>query len=217
MSRYTVTSFFCPKRHARSFACLSVCGFQSGSKRMMRFAPTKFTPTPPVLVVRSIPKMDLGCARRKREQGGGAHLLPSLRERTYGSLLKRSTRPWRAPTAVLPSILLKVRFRRCTKRSMSVSICRVWQKMSTRCPSFFHRGRILDRICSLPLLFTKELGPSSEKSSSVRSTTSSSESSLSSPPSPKSADVCAIAPPSLKRPRLASSFPQTCASGAVSQ
>mmetsp|Transcript_15844 Transcript_15844/g.29642 ORF Transcript_15844/g.29642 Transcript_15844/m.29642 type:complete len:253 (-) Transcript_15844:454-1212(-) len=107
MRRYTVTSFFWPNLQALSLAWRSVCGFQSGSKRIILLAPTKLTPTPPVLVVRSIPKI-------------------------LSSLLNLSTRTWRAATFVLPSILRKLKPFFSTNFWMRLSIIRVWLKMSTR-------------------------------------------------------------------------------------
>mmetsp|Transcript_13033 Transcript_13033/g.41121 ORF Transcript_13033/g.41121 Transcript_13033/m.41121 type:complete len:256 (-) Transcript_13033:1545-2312(-) len=44
------TGFFCPSRQTRASACRSLAGFQSRSKRMRRFAPTRLRPTPPARV-----------------------------------------------------------------------------------------------------------------------------------------------------------------------
>mmetsp|Transcript_4964 Transcript_4964/g.6737 ORF Transcript_4964/g.6737 Transcript_4964/m.6737 type:complete len:202 (+) Transcript_4964:219-824(+) len=49
-SLYTTTGFFWPSRHTRPIACRSWAGFQSESKRMRRFAPTRLRPAPPALV-----------------------------------------------------------------------------------------------------------------------------------------------------------------------
>ena len=47
---YWYVRFFCPSRQHRAAACLSLAGFQSGSKRMRRFAPMIFKPHPPALL-----------------------------------------------------------------------------------------------------------------------------------------------------------------------
>eukprot|EP00982_Pelagococcus_subviridis_P001887 14810-Pelagococcus_subviridis.AAC.9 len=44
-----VTGRFCPSRHTRASAWRSFAGFQSESNNTSRFAPTRFSPTPPAL------------------------------------------------------------------------------------------------------------------------------------------------------------------------
>ena len=46
-----ITFFFCPSLHTRAIAWSSLAGFQSGSNITSRFAPIRFRPHPPALLL----------------------------------------------------------------------------------------------------------------------------------------------------------------------
>ena len=52
--------FFWPSRHTRAAACLSLAGFQSGSKSTRRLPPIRLRPQPPALEERRKAKSELG-------------------------------------------------------------------------------------------------------------------------------------------------------------
>lgn len=109
--RYTLTTFFCPIRWARSIACRSFIGFQSCSTKMTVSAPVNVRPRPPTCVV-------------------------NRRQSILGSALNVCTIAWRLFASVPPSSRMYVTDGICfLKRSISImsSICFNWQKIRTRC------------------------------------------------------------------------------------
>ena len=111
MSRYTLTTFFCPMRCARSIACRSFIGFQSCSTKMTVSAPVSVSPRPPTCVV-------------------------SSRQSMLGSALNVCTTACRLFASVPPSSRMYVTAGMCClkrSRSMMSNICFIWQKISTRC------------------------------------------------------------------------------------
>eukprot|EP00982_Pelagococcus_subviridis_P003849 28616-Pelagococcus_subviridis.AAC.2 len=127
--RYTVTSRVCPIRHARSRACASVLGFQSGSYSNTRSAPVKLTPRPPTFVV-------------------------NKNTNTFASVLNSSMSVMRCDTGVAPSILRYGYPAFATIASRISNICCVCEKSKTRCPCSFHSSSTFCVTSCLPLRST---------------------------------------------------------------
>mmetsp|Transcript_7893 Transcript_7893/g.29093 ORF Transcript_7893/g.29093 Transcript_7893/m.29093 type:complete len:201 (+) Transcript_7893:1226-1828(+) len=114
-------------RHARSRACASVEGFQSGSKSSTRLAPVKFTPKPPTFVV----SRNTNTPR--------------------SSSLNSSISVMRDAIDVLPSMRLYEYPALATAPSMMSSICCVCENTRHRWPCSRHADKIFNVTWSLPL------------------------------------------------------------------
>ena len=126
-------------RQARSRACASVDGFQSGSNNKTRFAPVKFIPKPPTLVV-----------NKKTNTGSCISSAATPSSPTLPASLKESTKPIRCATGVVPSIRRYVYPSLATACSKISSICCVCEKTRHRWPWLFHMLKIFSATCNLP-------------------------------------------------------------------
>mmetsp|Transcript_35919 Transcript_35919/g.116900 ORF Transcript_35919/g.116900 Transcript_35919/m.116900 type:complete len:361 (-) Transcript_35919:517-1599(-) len=125
-SRQMVTSRVWPSRKTRPAACLSVAGFQSGSKRTSRLAEVRLKPVPPALVERR--------NAVSRECGALNRLTSSCRF-SFGTLPSMRTEP--RPSLDSPA-------------SMRSSEDWNWQHTTTRSPAAATAGIRPRRAAALP-------------------------------------------------------------------
>ena len=125
-SLYTCTALVWPMRWQRAIACMSFCGFQSGSKMITVSAETRLMPCPPARVDSMKMKVSLALSE------------------------KRSMAFCRSEPAMLPSSRSKSHARASKNSSIRSSTLVNCEKTSTRWPSTLSFGSSLSSSTNLP-------------------------------------------------------------------